>query len=478
MDEIRTQLAEIASIDHASLLSTGSDRYGLTQAGFVAKPYGRLVAEGLALAREIFGPDVDLGSGSVIRRILELTSLEHARTYAVLSGMLDDQTVPTATGHGLDRLGEELGLPRPFNTAAGTVQLQLKGKLPDGVTSVGLPAGARMRTPGGHHAALAHGVAFTDASRQHTVRVAAFYPGPEHNIDASAAGRTLSEWNPLDVRLASIASVAESRNDAALEDVVEIQHSSALTGGETRWSDDRYRQLLLRVPRSVWTKEAMEVAVGLVPGVRQAKVIDRFGGIDIDLSIFGNFSFGERVFGTERDLASPYMVTILVAPTNAAIWQGPDGLAATINEAIEDLRPIGVLPDVREAVEVGVGVEANLVIDGVPLPTGTRASVNASEPALALKRRLIERVRSNIDTLGFGEKVSPAKISWALMNEPGVADVVDLRLKRFPRRASELDFGSPVTGHPAEILDSSAPIRLHDDEIAVFIDDVDDLTII
>ncbi len=478
MTTIQETLADITAIDHTTLLDSGAGPYGLTDAGFVPKPVGRLISEQLALAKQLFGADVDLGPGSVLRRIVELTAVEHARSYTMLAGVVDNQTVPTARGQALDRLGEELGLPRPFLPAAGEVSLTLKGALPAGITGVTLPAGSRMLSSGGHHAALTASVRLTDTQRSQSIGVEAFFAGPEHNISAAVPDQTLSVWNPLDVGLAQVSGVMMARGDAALEDVIEIKHTAPLTGGQLRWPDDRYRQLLLRAPRSIWSREAIEIAVSLVPGVRQMKLVDSYGGLDIQKSIFGNFNFGERVFGTERDLASPYMFTVLVAPTVAAVWQGPDGLAANIAEAIEDLRPIGIFPDIRQAVEIGVGVIAQIVVDGIPLPSGSRATVNASAAARSLKARLMERVRGYIEGLPFGETVSPAKVSWALMNEPGIADVRDLRLTSYPVAAADVDFANPDNSGSVQRLNCGDSLRTGEDQIAVYIDDADDLTII
>ena len=475
---VQQDLAEIAAIDASQLLSTGSDTYGLQPAGFVPKPYGRIVAEQLALAQRLFGADVDLAAGSVIRRICELTSAEHARTYQTLSGINDDQTVPTARGQGLDRLGEELGMPRPFLPATGTVKLSLVGPLPDGRDTLTIPVGARMLTKGGHHVATAKTTTLSVNQPSKSVPVTAFFPGPEHNLSVADPNQIITRWNALDEALTAVDSVMATREDTSLEQVVEIAHSVDLKGGELRWSDDRYRQLLLRAPRSVWSREAIEIAISLVPGVRKTKTVDEFGGLDIEKSIFGNFNFGERVFGTERDIASPYMFTILVAPTAAAIWQGPDGLAAQIAEAVEDLRPIGIFPEIREATQIGVGIACDLVVDGIPLPSGSRATVNGSAPALALKARLIERIQSYIDALPFGEAVSPAKISWLLMNEPGLADVRDLRLTRYPVSAGEIDFDRAQQSGAVQRLACGESLRTGKDQIAVFADNPDDLVIV
>lgn len=478
-DDVKRALAELPAIDWDTLLTTASGPYGITDAGYLPKPYARLLAESLALARNLLGPEVDVAPGSVIRKLLEMSALEHARTYALLANVIDDLTVPTARGDALTRLGEELGLPRPFLTATGKIKLSYAGPFNATRTELTLPAGLRLLTSGGHHVALSESVKFTSTRTDATLAVEAYHPGPEHNLDPTQATQKIDRWNPMDPGLAGLlAAAADMGSGTAPEAACKITHDQPLMGGEKLWPDDRYRQLLLRAPRSIWTAQAMEVAVGLVPGVRQVKIVDLQGGLDIDYPIFGSFNFGERVFGTERDLASPYYFTVLVAPTAAAIWDGADGLAALVAETLEDLRPIGVFPEIREASEVNVGVRAEIVVDGVPLPSGDRASVNASAPAQALKKRIVARLRGYINALGFGEAVSPAKAGWAIMNETGVADVRDLRLTRYPKPEGTIDFASTPDPKALEVLACGAALRPQADQVALYVDDTDELTIV
>lgn len=478
-ENISKILSDLPAIDSSILGSTGNGPYGLTDSGYLPKPYARLVSEGLANARALMGAEVDVGPGSVIRKLIELVAIEQSRAYAMLGAVVDDLTVPTARAEGLDRLGGELGLPRPFQSATGQVALALLGALPAGIAELVVPAGTRMLTPGGHHAATTQSARLTAAAPSQTVTAEAFYPGPEHNLDPSAAAQKIGTWHPEDEKIEPIAAIAAIRGaGTTLEAVVKITHSQPLTGGELRWSDERYRSLLLRAPRSTWTSEAIEVATGLIPGVREVKVIDLYGGLDVDMSIFGNFNFAERVFGSERSLVTPYLFTILVATTAAAIWTGPDGLAAQVAATIEDLRPIGIFPEIREATQVSVGVRADIVIEGIPLPSGDRATINASASAMTFKQRLIERCRAYVDRLEFGDPVSPAKLTWALMGEPGVVDVRGLRLIRYPRPPEQIDFTSAASASEPEILDCGAAVSLGRDQIAQFIDNPADLTIV
>jgi hypothetical protein len=453
--------------------------YGLTASGFIPKPFARLLAEKLALARALYGQELDLGSGSVIRKLLEISALEDARTWAALTGMYDNCFVASATGEALTHLGLELNLPRPFLEASGSIKLTFSGQLPSGFTQINLPRGSRLSTSGGHHVATDESIVLSPASPKRDVAVVAFYPGPSHNLNPATGGpnntfpQKIDRFNRLDPLLKELVD-AEAAANATL---VTIEHTQPLTGGELQWPDARYRELLLRAPRSLWTVDVIELAVSLVPGVRQAQVHDGLGGLDINQSIFGNFNFIERVFGTERNLGSPYYFTVLVAPTPSAIWEGPDGLRSSVESAIEDLRPIGIFPQVIEADQVAVGVQANLVVQGLPLPTGSKAVVNASQAATALKARLLARLSRYIGGLSFGEPLRASEVVWTIMNEPGIADVTDLKLLRFPAGFDAIDFGQPVTS-TVQTYDCGSNVTLQGNQIAVFVDDATGLQIV
>jgi hypothetical protein len=460
------QAPDVLAVDAAAIRSTGSEGFGIVTTGFVPKSFGRLLAEKLATARLLFGDDVDLTSGSVVRKLLELTALEDARLWAAIGSVYDNGYVVSASGEALTRLGEDLGIPRPFLEARGTVKLKLLAPLPADHPQLVLPRGARLSTPGGHHVALDETVVLTDAAGEREPAVVAFYPGPSHNLDPAEPNQKIDRWNRADAALADL----DEAEQAAGQELVGITHTVKLTGGELQAADTRYRQLLLAAPRSIWTVEAIQLAVSTVPGVRQAQVFDGRGGLDINQSIFGNFNFIDRVFSTERDLGNPYYFTVLVAPTPAAIWDGPDGLRAAVESVIEDLRPVGIFASVEEAEVVGIGVEAKLVVRGLPLPTGSRATVNASTAAAELRARLHGRLRGYIDQLPFGEPVRAAEVLWSLMNEPGIADVVDLRLVRFPADASTLDTSSPPTGDGAQRLEPGQNAVLAANQIPVYAD--------
>jgi hypothetical protein len=466
-------VASVLAVDASVQGATGAAGYGLTTTGFVPKPFARLLAEKLALARVLFGDGVDLSSGSAIRKLMEITALEDARTWSALAAMYDNCFIGSATDAALSQLGREVGIERPFVEAHGTVKLKLTGQLPAGFAEIRLPRGARLSSPGGHHVALDETVVLSAASKERDVGATAFYPGPSHNLDPAVPQQKLDRFNRLDPALQQLVQAEQ----AAGATLVTIEHTKPFTGGELQWPDARYRELLLRAPRSIWTTQSIETLVSLVPGVRQCTVRDPMGGLDINQSIFGNFSFIERVFGTERDLGNPYYFGVLVAPTPAAIWDGPSGLLSAVEHAVQDLRPIGIYPQIAEAEQVGIGVTAKLVVEGLPLPTGDKATVNASSAATALKQRLMTRLGRYIDGLRFGEPVRVAEIMWTMMNEPGVADVLELRLIRHPPRFALLHLDVAVP-EGVQIFQLAQNVTLQSTQIAVFVDDPTGLEII
>jgi len=440
--------ADVVAVDAAVLRMTGTDDVGVTAGGFVPKPFSRIMAEKLALARAVLGDDLDLTASSVLRKLLEISALEDARTWAALGGMYDNSFVVSATGDALSALGAELGLPRPFLEAGGRVSLQLSGTLPDDVDSVRIPLGARMLTPGGDDVATAEATVLSATRPKADVAVLAFRPGEQGNLrpgevdDDGTHPRRIESWNLLDPAMAEYAALVQ-RTDGAVQ--VTITHSADLDGGQLRWPDDRYRSLLLRAPRSLWSVEAVQVAVSLVPGVRQVQVRDSLGGLDLNQSVFGTLSFLDGVFSAERDITNPFALTVLVAPTPGAIWDGPNGLKASVLAAMEDIRPLGIFPVVQRGDMVAVSIAADLLVSGIPLPPGSRSVVDSSPAARDLKRRMSERIRAYVADLSFGEPVRAAEVTYALMSVPGVEDVRNLELLRWP--------GPPeVTGAPGGIV--------------------------
>lgn len=487
MSDSSLDLTEVLAIDDSVLRSTGSASFGITSAGFLPKPFTRLLAEKIALARQVIDPDLDLTSGSVIRKVLEMSALEDARTWAALTTAYDDCFVVSARGRALSELGAEQGIERPYLCATGNVSLALAGALPAGITSLVLSRGARLATPGGHRVALAATVTLDAAHTSMPAPVVSFDPGPIGNLDPTADDGSgghperIDRWEIADVKLADLVAADVAAGfpadaSATGTGLVRITHTAALTGGSEQWNDDRYRALLLAAPRSLWTPESIAATVSLIPGVRQVTVHDGWGGLDLSQSIFGDFNFIERMFATDRNLAAPYFVTVLVAPTESAVWSGPGGLQLAVEEAIRDVRPVGVFPAVVQADSVYVAVQADVLTRGLALPPGNAETLNSSQAALALKGRLLDRLHAVVDSLDMAEPVRVSAVTAALMGEPGVQDVVHLRLVRFPRLLDRIGSTMSVDATP-QILGRDENLTLSAEQIAVLVDAPERLTI-
>jgi hypothetical protein len=479
-DDRTLDLTDVLAIDDAVTRSTAAVGFGVTTAGFLPKPFSRLLAERIALARQLIDADLDLSSGSVLRKLLEMSALEDARTWVALGALYDDCFIGTARGRALGDLGAELGIERPFLNATGTVTLTLAHALPSGVTQLALPRGSRMTTSGGHRVALATTTTLSSDVTSLPAPVISFDAGPIGNLnpDVTDGGggnpQKLDRWEVADRKLvdllaADAAAGLSAGSSAAGHGLVRITHTLPLSGGETQWDDESYRALLLSAPRSVWSAEAVATTVSLLPGVRQVTVRDGWGGIDLSQSVFGDFTFVERLFAADRDLASPYFVSVLVAPTDGAIWDGPNGLRSAVETAIRDVRPLGVFPNVIEADQTYLGVQADVITTGLALPAGSAATTDSSSAALALKGRLLDRLHRVVDTLRMAEPVRCAAVTAALMGEPGVTDVVHLRLVRFPRMVDRM--GSTMDADPTpQVLGRDENLVLGADQIAVLVD--------
>ena len=412
-DPIILDPARLTELEALVLRSGDGGAYGFREdAGFEPKPYQRLVEEGFAAARFIFGADVDLANGSVLRKLVELNALSQAGLHATLARAVDDSFAVSARGAALSRIGEELGFPRPWLRATGQVSIKAPAAV---ITALGgdlvLPKGTRLRSADGtRHVMTTQSVKLAPDQNQ-SVPVTAFIPGPSHNLDPSQ----ITELNPDDPAVKDLVRRLRSAVPPVdNEQFLQIEQSSALIGGERMWDDERYRALILRAPRSIWTVEAVLLAVELVPGVVRASVADEFGGLDMDRPIFGNFVFGERVFGRDRDIFSPFALKVHVAAEEGAIWDGPGGLREAVLSAIDAVRPMGVFAQVDAADEIAVALQAVIVV--------------STPPGEAFKARVLERVGNYIGGLSFSEPVRSSRLIFEIMKDPIVVDVRDLRL--------------------------------------------------
>ena len=111
-----------------------------------------------------------------------------------------------------------------------------------------------------------------------------------------------------------------------------------------------------------------------------------------------------------------------------------------------------------------------------PLAAATEPAASW-RPAQSLKDRLVVRLRKYVDALQMGEPVRHSEIVWAFMNEPGVADVRDLHILRYPPALGSLDFGNVPTEEP-QALGCGENAELLANQIAVTVERPELLTIV
>ncbi len=418
--------------------------YGVTPAGFVVKPFTDILNAKLDLARSLFGPDVDLRSTSALRKILDITSAEDQEHWKALEGAYYANFISTASKDALDLLGDDLGLHRENQQATGQVTFSLANEAPG--RNYILPVGTLVETAApvirfrtGATATL------SSAQKTATVGAAAVLPGPSGNIAASAIVRInpIYAGHYLSLGTATIAAT----------------NSAPFSGGDLLVGDEAYRAQLLRLPRTLFTVQALSAAVLNVGGVRDCRISDPLGGVDVSLSIFSSFVFDRRRFGQARFLGTPYFFDVLVAPQPGYAWDtigGVVGLRDQVAAAVDTVRPIGIFPNIRLADLVVVGVRANVV---------TRPGMDAVAVGAALKGAFEQRVAG----LGLGGAVLASEVLRDLLNVSGVVDVQNLHLRRYPPTFGSIVFGDREQFQGAAIeADLGANLSLTSNEIATF----------
>src|SRR5262245_22432775 len=405
-------------------------RFGVTDQGFVVKPFQAILAESFARAQLLFGPDIDLRSSSTLRKILELNSFNDALLWMALDDVYHSGFTSTASGVALDLLGADLGLGRAHLPASGQATFKLSPSAPPG-SVLTLPPGTLVETAPPDAIAFRLTAALTlsnDSAQpfppQAGVAVTAVRPGPSGNIGAN--------------RLARINPTFAARYLSFDPGVLVVGNSAAFGGGEAFEDDGAYRRKLQAQPRTLWTPDAVRAVVFGLDGVRDALVNDPYGGLDTSAPVLGRFCFGDALFQVPRDPGNPYFFTIVVASRPGVLWQtegsGADqvvGLRDQILAALESIRPISTFPTIVQADTVEVAVRARLAVQSGADPSGVLA---AARLALA----------DYIASLRLGDAVLYSQVLRVLTEVPGVTDVRELRLRRTPSRFGEVVFGPPV----------------------------------
>lgn len=424
----------------------GSGReFGVTADGFVLKGIDEILADTQARARTVFGDDVDLTSGSALRKVFDAVAWEAHDLWRGLEAQYYSGFVTTAQGASLDLLGATLGLERRQLFARGVVTVALGGTIAAGRRYV-LPQGA----PIDHGAApvvlrtVAPAV-LSDAAPTAELAVEAIVRGPAGDLPAGSTLRVVPAWLEANLPLEGA--------------TLSLTNPAAVLGGAAVEADAVYRARLLSVPRTLWTKDSVLAAVLDVDGVRDADVFDPLGGVDVAQSYFSVFAFGQRAFSRQRQSGSPYYFDVVVATRPGYEWiatgtGAPRGVREAVLDAVRDQRPVSVFPNLVAANTVDVGVRARLVTEG-----------GADQDAV--RGQFLDALRTDVQNLRLGRGVLHSDVLVRARGVPGVVDVQRLHIRRGPPVLGGINFSGGRFGQSAELANGEN-LELAPDEIARF----------
>ena len=323
-------------------------QFGVTADGFVLKGIDRIVADQQSRAQAMFGADVDLTSGSALRKVLDAVAWDAQELWRGLEAQYYSNFVTTATGPSLDLLGTDLGITRQNLQAQGQVVLTLTNGAPG--RSYALPEGTVIQTAAAPAVSFRATTPVTISSDQPvtTVGVQAVDRGPAGNLAAGQQLRIDPGWAKLHLNLGSA--------------TITPTNPQAFSGGDLTEADADFRSRLLGVPRTIWTVDALLAQVLATDGVRDAAIFDPLGGVDTSQSYFNMFLFGQRSFSLQRQIGSPYYFDIVVAAEPGWPWTTNGGtipgIYDTLLGTVRSLRPASIFPNIVQANQVDIGIRA------------------------------------------------------------------------------------------------------------------------
>jgi hypothetical protein len=419
-------------------------QYGITKTGFSVKPFQAILGDKAERAREMFGGDIDLRSTSSLRKLLDISSFEDHELWKRMEQLYYAGFISTATGTALDLLGEDLGLRRRPLRARGRVAFTLSGA--ESARVYHLPVGTIVETdpaqqPTRYFRTLAS-IALTANAPEASVEVEAIERGPGGNVAAAAIKRIEPAYAE---RFLSLGTAR-----------VAVANEAPLAGGELLEDDTIYRERLLGHPRNIWTLGSIERAVKEVDGVVDCLVLDPLGGVDVSRR-FSIFQTGGGV-AVERQLASPYYFDVVVATYPGTPWETVGnirGVRERVVEAIREVRPVSIFPNVIQANDVEIGIRATLKI----------MSGHSRDTVLA---HFGDEVRRRINGLRLGGDVLYSDVLCIAKMTPGVLDVQGLHLRRYPSRFGGINFGGGLFRDAPEEAPIGENLTLAPDEIAIF----------
>jgi hypothetical protein len=194
-------------------------------------------------------------------------------------------------------------------------------------------------------------------------------------------------------------------------------------------------------------------------GVADVLVFDPLSGVEASQSYYSGFKFGERHFSGHRRVNETYFFDIVVAHSPVWPWEthGPvKGIYDRVRAAIDPVRPIGIHANIFEATLVEIGVRAKLLITPGSDPQTLLAAIKL-------------RIANDIGVFKLGNDVRFSQVVRAFTEQPGVIDVQNLHLRRYPGSdTSGLTTGKATSAVDAIELAVGANVVMRPHECPVF----------
>lgn len=406
-------------------------QYGVTEDGFVLKGFAEILKSAQRRAIEAFGPDIDLAGTSVLTKLLQATSDEDAMLWQRLEDVYYSQFASTASGSDLDLLGKDIGVERNYLFAQGEAELTITGAetgrryvLPEGTVVLD-----NLSPPFTNAYFTTAPITLTKDQPTGTVLLRAFVAGAQGNIGPQQLKHVDPDYLATQLHYPQTVQV-------------KAVNQGAFTQGDQTEDDTAYRTRQLGFPRDMWTLQSVRAAVLRVRGVLDVLLSDPLGGADVTKSIFDEFNFGERAFSGERKFGEPYFFDVVVAHEFARPWRttGPvTGIYEQVRAQVDRVRPVGIHPNIIEADHIEIGLRATVIIEPGLDPNSLRAA-------------LLDRLSRGVGALRLGGDVVFSQVMSLLVDQPGVLDVRELRLRRFPPAFGRITFGAqPFQAEPIEV---------------------------
>ena len=274
--------------------------YGVTDAGFVVKPYSAITSSIEARVREVYGDDIDLSDTTLAGQLLQSMAYELAEYWQVLESVYDAGYLNTSRKTNLDAIAVVQGVVRkPATNAKGTVRFS---RTTVSEISFTIPAGSRIANADGSPVYQTTEEGILVAGQYHVdIPAECVTPGTIGNVTTGIINHMIDP----------IAGIETVTNTTAMVDGTDAEADAML----------RYRT---RVPTTAAkaTMIAMEQALSAVEGVVDVLITENttnhtvtcyvLGGSDGDLN---TVIAATRPCGIIASLARPDPVPVAVTVT-------------------------------------------------------------------------------------------------------------------------------------------------------------------